>query len=516
MRPTARRPKTQHAPLLSLATLALAATLPSAARGADAYDLTAAEPVGFAAEIDIALEFGGELVAPDFMPKAMTEQLKKKRSKDKPAEQEFTRSPLSVTSQLRYVERALTGELALRQYEVAEATIKSAAGVRLPKLPSSRRLIVARQDGAGPRTLASPGGALTREQLDLLGALGDPAALDSVLPGRRIEEGEKWEVDQAAIAILLGLDSIAVCGVEGSVDQANRRYVRFELAGDIEGAADAAATEIDFRAVGLFDRQKQIVTQLNVAMTEKREVGPARPGVEGTAKAKIKRRLTKPTGELATATAAGLTTGATPPTDLVLRAGPQGFEVEHDRKWRLAAEAPDALTLRRIEPVGLVAQTTLKRLPAKASGMEMTADELVEEIRSSLGDSLTEIVSTETWNNQEGCRCLGLVAHGELDGAPLEWRYYVVMPGNEASGVSAASADARHAVSIMTTIEAPLVKRVGDADRDLADRLKMIPPTRARVAMTPPERIRRSPKRSSSKSSGTATSSRRSRSLRRR
>ncbi|MEM9186214.1 MAG: hypothetical protein AAGB00_06920 [Planctomycetota bacterium] len=446
---------------LAVATLLL--LVAAVARGAELYDLTPAADLNGSERVTVEIEFGGELLAKDLQQQAgMT-------AAEEPAESAPRRAPMKVEATLAFDEQRVSEQRSVRYYRRAEATIQAGAGRRLPALPTGRRLILATRAStpAGAKlTLTSPDGPLNREQLELIDVISDATAIDRLLPGEALEKGGEWPVDKPTMAALLGLDTVAVSEVRCILDDGNKRYARFQMAGSVHGALDGAATEFNIRAIGLFSRRQRRVTQLNLAMTEKREVGPARPGVEGTAKIKIKRAPIATPAELTDGAVAGLAGS----TELTLQAARQGFRLTHDRSWHVAAETREALTLRRVSETGLLAQTTLRRRPPKSAGRRPTLESFEEEVRFSLGGAFTRLVSSEQWESQSGCPCLGLVVEGEADGVPLQWRYYLVMPSDaQGDGV-------KHTIALATTVEAALADRVGAADRQLADRLELVAP----------------------------------------
>ena len=439
------------------------AGIASPTRAADTYDLTPA-PLGQATHrVSVELELAGELLANDWTAASKAED-------DATTAQ---RLPLSVEAKLSYDERLLEQGRTARWYETAEANIKSGAGIRAPRLPHDRRLVLAQRGESGRVVLKPANGTLTRTELDLIDIIGDAQALDQLLPGKAVAEGEDWAIPDQAMATLLGLDSVAVCEVKGVLDSGNQRYVRFQIAGAVHGVVDSATTEFDVRAIGLFSRQQRRVTQLNLAMTEKRTIGPATPGLEGTAKAKIKRAPVATPGQLAAEKLKSLGK-LKAASRLMLDAQRQGFRLEHSRDWFLAGETNESVTLRRVDASGLTAQTTLKRMSPKAEGRLTTPEQFEREIRYSLGEAFGNLVSSEQWTTPTGCRVMSLVVEGEAQGVPLEWRYYLAMPAAEVTDINL-----RHQVAMTTTIEKSLLKRVGKADRALVDGLQITKPVKA-------------------------------------
>lgn len=437
-----------HARLLATTLLAAALPLPAIAAPLDLNP--SSEGRSFA--VQVKLEVGGDLEVEHVRPAAGA-GIESGKTKT---------LPMSVHGDLAYEERPAGGELFVRRYSRAEAVIKIEQGGAKPSLPASRRTVLA--DASGPRVvLYCPNGPLTRDQLDLIDVTGATPAIDEVLPGRRVEDGESWDVPSAAIGKLLGLDSVGVCEVSCVVDEVKSQYARFQMAGAVHGELDGAATEYDLRGIGLYDRRQRAVTQLNLAMKEKRTRGPATPGFVGVAKVNITR---KPLAERASLDADALQAaraaqGAS--RDLHLNADQKGFEVSLDRNWFVVGRTNDTLSLRRVVGAALVAQTTFTRLPERSAERQLTLDGFERDVRLAMSKSGGQIASSEQWTTSAGNRCMGVVARGAVEGVPIEWRHYLVAP--EGDG---------HCVSLTTTLAQQDAKTLAAADRELADTLRLV------------------------------------------
>lgn len=445
----------------NLAVCSLLFSVASVAGAADKYDMTPRSQIDRTNRITVELKVGGELLAKPVVG------IGAKQS----ATAETSRLPMSVDASLEYDEVLLERDYAARNYVRAEATIKVDDGGKTPRLEAEQKLVIAdRREtiaGDGRAVLYAPGGPLSREQLDLIDIVGNTLAIDSLLPSEEIELGGSWDVDQQAMATLLGLDSVAVCEVSCVLDDGNSKYARFQLSGVVHGTVDSAATEFDVRAIGLFHRRHQQITQLNIAVTEKGSVGPATPGLDATAKATIKRTPTVRPAILSRQALAKIEDRQQ--LGVSFRSPTHGFEIEHGREWFVAGSSRIGVTLRQVDESGLTAQSTFRRQAAREPGKEPTAESLEQEIRFALGDSFRELVSSEQWVNPAGLRCLGMVVRGETDGVKLEWRHYLAMPPADTS------ADIQHSVSLATTVEQADADQVGRADRQLIDALRLVP-----------------------------------------
>lgn len=442
--------------------LVLFAACPAMAATAAKYDLTPRSQIGETNRVTIELKVGGDLLAKPVVGISAKES----------ATTEATRLPMSVNASLEYDELLMEESYSARNYVRAGATIKVDDGGKTPQLEGNQKLVIADgRDSARDGTRAvlyAPAGPLSREQLDLIDVVGNTLAIDALLPNKQIELGGSWNVEQQAMASLLGLDSVAVCEVSCVLDDGNKKYARFQLSGVVHGTVDSAPTEFDVRAIGLFHRGHKQITQLNLAVTEKRDVGPATPGLDGTAKATIRRMPTVRPAELSKQALAGIESKKQR-LQVSLRSNRHGFEVDHSREWFVAGSSRLGVTLRQVDESGLTAQSTFRKLPAKQPGKEPTPESFEQEIRFSLGDSFRELVSSEQWTNAAGCRCMGMVVRGETDGVKLEWRHYLAMPPIDAS------TETQHMVSLATTVQQEDTNEVGKTDRALMNSLRLVP-----------------------------------------
>jgi hypothetical protein len=236
------------------------------------------------------------------------------------------------------------------------------------------------------------------------------------------------------------------------------------MAGLVQGTADGAATELELRAVYLYDRQLQRVTRLNMAVREKRSIGGATPGVDAVAKLQISVESLKTADKLDDATVAKATAvNRTPGRDLLYESGPLGLRFEHDRHWFVTSEQRETVTMRRVEGGDLVAQCTLAALPSKSAGRQTSLAQFQKDVTYSLGKSFGEMVSSREWQNAAGLYCYELVARGFVEEVPVEWHYFLLAP------------ESGERVSAAITLEKTMVDRIGQADRTLVESIQLFP-----------------------------------------
>jgi hypothetical protein len=319
--------------------------------------------------------------------------------------------------------------------------------------------------------LYSPDGPLPREQLDLIDVVGNSLFADQLLPGEPVANGDSWDNDASVIGPFLGLDSVAVCEVKSVLDEHNAGFAKVRLAGVVHGMTEGAATELEVRALYLFDRRLRRVARLNLAVREKRSVGAATPGLEAVAKLQMKIEPIKASPQLTDEVLTKAIGGERIPTrDVLYEAPPLGFRIRHDRQWFVTGEQRESIMLRRVDRGDLVAQCTLTALPPKSAGRQPSLEQFQKDVTFSLGKNFGELVSSREWQNAAGHYCYELVARGVVEEVPVEWHYYLVAP------------ESGHRVSAAVTIEKTMVERLAGADRDLVESLELFP--RMPVAQT--------------------------------
>lgn len=430
----------------------------AATKGDELVDLSPQRGLNGATRVTIDIEVGGHNLVRAENP-----------ADAKQAEQKL---PMSVSANLQYDERRVAENatsvangtpVAVRYYNLAEATIKVDDSGRTPKLADERRLIVV-ESGPDRPLLYCPVGPLSREQLDLVDVVGDSISLDRLLPTKSVAKDESWTNDAAAMGPLLTLDSVAVCEVKSVLEAYNASYAKMRLAGTVHGTADGAATELEVRAVYLFDRQAKRVARINLAIRERRSIGGATPGVDAVAKLQIQVVPIQAGDKLSDdAVAKATAAGRAPARDLVYESGALGLRFHHDRHWFVTSEQRESVTMRRVERGDLIAQCTFSALPPKSAGRQASLEQFQKDVTYSLGKSFGEMVSSRQWQNTAGLYCYELVARGFAEDVPVEWHYYLLAP------------ESGERVSAAVTLEKPMVDRIGRSDRDLVETIELFP-----------------------------------------
>ncbi len=383
---------------------------------------------------------------------------------------EIKRLPLSVTGELKYDQQIIAWSAepaeaarSLRNYQTASATFEVGKESLERNLPNEQRSIIA-ELREGHSTLVGSQGPLTRSQLDLLDVVGNPLAIDRLLPGRELAEGDSWDHDKSSIGALLGMDHVAVCEVSSVVIGQAHKQVQIRLAGTVHGTIDGASTEIDLRGAYLFHLRRGRITKFNLAVKEKRAAGQVVPGLDVVAKIQLtvgKASTEQPLDQKLVQRASDLSKPLQ--RNLLYKAEGLGFYFLHDMAWYVTAEQSDLLSLRCLQEGDLTAHCNVSTLPARSEGRQTTLEQFERDVRESLGDNLKSVTASTQWKNAKGHDCLGVIAVGKFEGVPVEWRYYLI------------AADSLPRVSLSVTLEQSQIDRFDDADRQIIDSIELMP-----------------------------------------
>ena len=400
--------------------------------------------------VTVELEVGGDLVTQE--------------------EDQLESLPMSVVGKLIYHERVVKWspdpkELArsVRRYEEASATIKVRdVGIQRSLSPNHRGMAAEIRDGY--MTLDSLSDPLTREQLDLVNVVSNSLAIDRLLPGREVSEGEGWDHDLAAIAPLLGMDHVAICEVRSMVTGQSHDQVQIRLAGTVQGTIDGAPTEIDLRGAYLFHLQRNRITKFNLAIKEHRTANEVVPGLDTVAQVKLTIVPAARQDQLDDEMVAKASDVSQPlRRELLYEARQLGFRFKHDAAWYTTGEQSDVLSFRFLQEGSLMAHCNISTLPPRSAGRETTLDQFERDVRTSIGANLEKVTASTQWTTPQGNSCLGVLALGNVEGVPVQWRYYLV------------AAPDMPRVALALTVEQSLIKKFADADRQLIDSLELVP-----------------------------------------
>lgn len=440
--------------MLAVAPLLLATLQAPRSFGAPpAYDLSSRSQAEQTPQtVTLELELGGQLLTP---------------SANEQAEQQ--RLPVQAKAKLVYdeIQQQSDSSRYVRLYRTVQGETKVAERRNAPELRESRRLIVAHVTADGLQ-LTGVEGLLSREESQVLEVVGDSLTLNGLLPGKKVMLGDTWQHEAEAMSLLTGVDSIGLCEVSSVLAEANGRFARCQMAGAVHGVMHGASVELEINAIYLVDLRRGCVSQLNLAIREQRAIGPATPGLDAVAKIRVKR---SPVGDQSplTATVVAKATDASPPASqpVVMQSDELGFKTNLDANWYPMGQHGETMTIRRVTPDGLVAHGNFVKLDPKPLDASAALTDFRRDFLLSLGNEAVQLVSEEQWVNQSGHRVMTVVAAGKIADQDIEWRAYQIAPPEQREDL--------HRLAITFTVERSELGRLGRSDRDLVDRIELLP-----------------------------------------
>jgi hypothetical protein len=430
----------------------LAASATELAEPSEAYRLTPRLEKGDSTDVTVTLDVGGELIVPDDDGKE-------------------TRLPMSVAAKMSYEEQLVAwwndpaiASRSLRRYSEAQATLKTSEKGETRELPADLRLIAAKAATDGTALNGLPR-RLTREQYDLIDLPGNSLMIDRLLPKRELSAGEGWDHDAETIAILLGMNHVAVCEVRSEVAGMDNRQVQIRMTGTVHGTVEGAATQIDIRGAYLFHLDEGRITKMNLALKELRKPGEVTPGLDVIAKLSLTaapqaKGTARPFDEDLMEQARELTTAEL--SELQVESPARGYRFRHDSDWYVTGEQREHMSLRRLERGDFIAHCNISTLPVRPADKPMTLQEFEANVVKSLGDKLDNVQAATEWANEAGHQCLGVIATGKIEDVSMQWRYYMV------------AAEGKRPATISVTVEQGLLERFGDADRPIIESLILL------------------------------------------
>ncbi|RIK73354.1 MAG: hypothetical protein DCC67_18000 [Planctomycetota bacterium] len=446
-------------PLRGVARAKAAAPAADGASG-PGFRLSSALKPGHAATVSASLELGGELLARD-------------------KEGQESRLPLSVAAKLNYEEQLVAwwadagmSSRSIRRYRHAAATIKTPEKSDALELSPESRLIVARTT-ADSATLNGLNGPLTRREYDLLDVVGSSLVIDRLLPDKELKEGEGWEHDAATMGALLDMDHVAICEVRSIVTGQSNRQVQIRMAGAVHGTVEGSASEMDLRGAYLYHLDEGRITKFNLAIQEVRKPGEVTPGLDVVAKlslvvaparkALFDDSLLEHARELANDQL----------EELYAESPERGYRFRHSAAWYVTAEHRELTSLRLLAGGDMISHCNITTLPARPADRPMTLQQFESDIVKSLGERLEKVEAATQWVNEAGHQCLGVIAVGEVEGTPVQWRHYFV------------SGDGLRPVSVAVTLERQAVERFADADKLIIESMTLLPPPATATKLEP-------------------------------
>lgn len=394
--------------------------------------------------------------------------------------------PLSVTAEHNFLQRRLpaikdskgqdsAAVRLVRHYLSAETKFNLKNTEFGDKLRDDRQLIVLQTEG-DEGTYFSPLGPLTREELELLDVQGVGVLPELLLPGKKLKVGETWQVADAAVVRFLSLDAVHKHDIMGKFDEFRDGVAILSLEGKAAGAVGGVSSDVNVRCKLNLDPQEQLLTWLAISLTENRAIGHAQPGYEVTTRVRMVTALVDSAPELSEKSLGTLPLVADLGQRLLtFRSEKGGFELNHDRRWRVMTERYDSAVLRMIDRGELVAQCNIAKLKSFAKGEKLSIETFQEDVKKALEKQQASITEATQSTTDSGLAVQRLLVTGTASELPIQWTYYHL-----------ADSEGRRA-SLVFTIDAKLVEKYAHIDQELISAFRLFDPPKSEGEPTPAE-----------------------------
>lgn len=374
---------------------------------------------------------------------------------------------LRVETRFDFAERVLSADADGSARRVARKVNQAASAINGEVRPSASQvrpdvsiLITERREGS--IAAFSPGGPLTRQELELVEAAGDPLALAALLPPNAVAVGDRWAVGAEAARSLSGYDALAANRLTATMESLDADVAKIKLSGEVRGGALGGEGTISIEGTCRFDRKVERVDRLEVRRKESRKPGPVEAGLEMTSTLTVDRRAADTPAELTESALVDVPTEAKPGMELLLLVAPDGkYRLLHDRAWHTFWDDARLTVLKRLDRGEVIAQCNISVGPDAGKGRHQDPTQFRDDIRRALGTRFGQ-----------------LVANGEVEGGTeAEFRYKVDVQGSEGDVnvrwyyYLIANADGDQLLVTFTLTEAQ-VKQFGDQDLQLVGSLE--------------------------------------------
>ncbi len=141
----------------------------------------------------------------------------------------------------------------------------------------------------------------------------------------------------------------------------------------------------------------------------------------------------------------------------------KGFRFVYDRRWHITREEPDLVVMRMIDRGDLVAQCNVAP-STKSLEKPVELAQFQNDVQAALGKLFGKFEKASERGTESGLRVLESIVTGAAQDLPIQWRYYLV---HDRQG---------RGLSLIFTLEAPLVDQFRDRDTPIVDTVEFLDP----------------------------------------
>ncbi|WP_422927649.1 hypothetical protein [Singulisphaera sp. PoT] len=340
---------------------------------------------------------------------------------------------LRVETRLDFGERVVKADPDGRARRSLRRVVQAATAINGQIRPSSSALrpevaLLVADLKEGTVHVFSPGGPLTRSELEVVQGPADPLLLSRLLSPKPVARGENWRVGDDAARALSGYDTLSVNGLRATLESINADTAAFRLAGEIRGSVLGGEGTINCDGTFTFDRKIERISALTVERSEVRKPGPVEAGLDVKSTLSLTRRQIPLPKALNDAVVAAVPTESNPLQEQVLLTPPGSkFSLTHDRSWHVYWDDTRQTVLRKIERGVVVSQCNLMMGPPAGKGRHLDLEQFRNDLRKALGSRFVAMLGEgEIPGDPDGGFRYKVGAKGREGEVGVIWYYYLV------------------------------------------------------------------------------------------
>ncbi len=340
---------------------------------------------------------------------------------------------LKVESQLDFLERRPESPSKAGPVRAVRRVVKSGTAINGEVRPSAAAvrpevaMLVAEARNGGV-VVFSPGGPLTRAELELVEGPGDPLTLGGLLPEKGVSVGDHWVVEDGAVRSLSAYDKLTVNKLEATLEAVENTSARVRLRGEVRGSVLGGEGTMACDGSYTFDRKTGWIDFLMLNRAEVRRPGIVEEGLDVKSTLTLSRRTVETPTILTDSALSKIAMDASPARERLVLFAPGGrYALEHDRDWHTYWDDNRLTVLKRVERGRLVAQCNFAIGPKVARGTHQDTTQFRDDVRKGLDTRFGQFLGAgEVEGDPAGGFRYKVGVRGRQGNLGVIWYYYLI------------------------------------------------------------------------------------------
>lgn len=374
---------------------------------------------------------------------------------------------LKVEAELDFMERVLKADDEGHPSRVVRRVLRAGSAINGEIRPASSSLrpevaLLVGEPRGDKIVVFSPGGPLTRSELELVQGPGDPLALEGLLPAKPVSLGDRWVVSLGAAKSLTSYDVVGSNTLEATLETVDAGAAKVRLRGEVRGSVLGGEGTIACDGAYTFDRKAGRIDRLTLNRAETRRPGIVEEGLDVKSTLSVVRQAAEAPPELTDAVLGGLSLDSNPARERLVYRSPGGrYSLLHDRDWHTYWDDSRVTVLKRVVDERLTAQCNLAVGPNAGKGRHQETAQFRDDVRKGLGARFSQFLGAgEVEGDPAGGFRYKVGVQGRQGELGVVWYYYLI-----------ASPDGDQILATFTMAE-PQLKAFGDEDELLIGSLR--------------------------------------------